>query len=271
MKTKSVISGLLALAISGATALAGGTTCSTAVSGVVSCPNGNSQCGIVVCVQGVGSTTTDSDGSYFLDLPGPGTYTICVDPTSLPTGTTVSGCQQFTVDCCNAYACIDFCLSGSICCPPPPSPSRCWLTGGGTISKTKGQPDYSFGGVVNPGCSPTAAGGGNWNVVDHVNGLHFKGLNIVVVNCGGVATKSPKVNVNTIDFTGVGTITGVEGNSFPTTLVTFVGHAEDHAESGANKDLLQLNAIDGSGNVLLHIDSLITTGNLQIHTSGCNK
>src|SRR5438309_4486662 len=36
------------------------------------------------------------------------------------------------------------------------------LTGGGTIKGGKGQPLHSFGGVVNPGCSPTAAGGGNW-------------------------------------------------------------------------------------------------------------
>jgi len=272
MTTKSVLSGLVALALSGASALA---TCAS-VSGVVECENGNSKCGIVVCVAGVGSTTTDSDGCYYLELPNLGCYTICVDPNSLPAGTSVSGCQKFTVDYCNPYACVDFCLYGSICCPPPPSPSRCWLTGGGTVGKTKGQPDYSYGGVVNPGCSPTAAGGGNWNVVDHKSGIHFKGQNIIVDDCFGAPTKSPKVDVRIIDFHGTGIVSGVAGNPLAVIPVTFVGRAVDNKDGGSNSDLLFISVTDGTTTWLQIGNSvddmaLISTGNLQIHTSGCNK
>ncbi len=56
-----------------------------------------------------------------------------------------------------------------------PAGAWCWLTGGGTVDKSKGVPHFSFGGVVNPGCSPTAAGGGNWNVVDHFLQIHTSG------------------------------------------------------------------------------------------------
>jgi hypothetical protein len=59
-------------------------------------------------------------------------------------------------------------------------------TGGGTVDKTKNVPNYSFGGVVYPGCSPKAADGGNWNVVDHYTGLQH----IIVDSCSGVPAAS---------------------------------------------------------------------------------
>jgi hypothetical protein len=158
----------------------------------------------------------------------------------------------------------------------------CWLTGGGTIDKDKGTPHYSFGGVVNPGCSPTAAGGGNWNVVDHFAGLHFKGLMISVIGCSGSSDKAPPVNLNVIDFEGFGTITGISGNSMPETAVCFRARAEDHGEPGGGKDRLYLRVYDcSSGHTFLLISANqsdptdiapveISTGNLQIHTSGCD-
>ena len=86
MKGKMFAMGLLALSLSAITASA------WSVSGVVSCPNGNSTSGIVVSIQGVGSTTTTATGAYLIELPDTtASYTICVDPTSLPAGTTVSG------------------------------------------------------------------------------------------------------------------------------------------------------------------------------------
>jgi hypothetical protein len=270
MKFKVTTAGLLALGLTAMTAQAWD------VSGVVSCPNGNSACGIVVCVSGVGSTMTSGNGAYQIQLPDtPGTYTICVETNTLPAGTTVSDCVTFSVDDNNPFASIDFTLSGSIC-GTPPSTGRCWLTGGGTIDKAKGKPHYSYGGVVNPGCSPTAAGGGNWNVVDHAAGLHFKGLDIVVISCSGVPDRSPKVNVNIIDFAGTGTIKGVSGNPKGLTAVTFVARAIDNGEPGHGKDQLYLQVVDSaSGQTLLQIGSdpdhpaTIATGNLQIHTSSC--
>jgi hypothetical protein len=112
------------------------------------------------------------------------------------------------------------------------------LTGGGTIGKSQGQPIYSFGGVVYPGCSPNAADGGNWNVIDHTTGLHFKGEQIIVDGCSGVPTSSPPVNVNVIDFHGVGVVDGVGP-------VTFVGRAIDNSESGGGSDMLFLIVSNG--------------------------
>jgi hypothetical protein len=136
--------------------------------------------------------------------------------------------------------------------------------------------------VVNPGCSPTAAGGGNWNVVDHVQNLHFKGLEIHVVGCSGPPTRSPKANVNTIDFVGTGTIVGIKGNPTPKTAVCFIARAIDVSEPGAHKDALYLDVMDcDTGETFLLISSNsdptvvapepISTGNLQIHVSGCSK
>jgi hypothetical protein len=252
------------------------------VSGVIACPNGGSSSGIVVSISGVGSTTTAGNGAYSIDLPDQGTYTVCVDPNSLPSGASIVGnsCVTFTADNgLNQFVNINFTLTGPFCSTNPPT-GPCWLTGGGTVEKSKGQPNYSYGGVVNPGCSPTAAGGGNWNVVDHVNGLHFKGLDITVVQCSGVPTKSPKVTVNVIDFIGTGYIEGISGNPFPKTPVNFVARAIDNADGGAGKDQLYLKVTDAANNVLLllssdrtHPDNVapetITTGNLQIHQSSC--
>jgi hypothetical protein len=275
MNGKLLATGLLSLGLSVMTAGAWN------VSGVVSCPNGNSCSSITVSIQGVGSTTTTANGAYLIELPDTdGTYTICVDPSSLPAGTSVSGCTTFSVDSNDEFANVDFTLSGDICTPPPGN-GPCWLTGGGTVFKTKGQPQFSYGGVVNPGCSPIAAGGGNWNVVDHAQGLHFKGQNITVVNCSGVPTKSPKVTVNVIDFTGTGILVGVAGNPAASRPVCFTAEAIDNSEPGAGKDALYLRVYDcNTGETLMLISNdnanpldvapaTISTGNLQIHQSSC--
>ena len=276
MKSKLALSGLVALALSAFTANA----CWN-VSGVVSCPNGNTAAGIVLNIPGVGSTTTTGNGAFFIDLPSQGTYTICIDESTLPAGASVSSksCVKFSVDNIHQFADINFTLKGAFCETPPP-PGPCWLTGGGTIDKGRGVPPFSYGGVVNPGCSPVAAGGGNWNVVDHARGLHFKGIDIVVIQCSGVPTKSPRVNVNIIDFMGTGTLTGVDGNPMPETAVSFIARAIDASEPGAGKDALYLNVFGNSPStslMLISTDSnpetvapvTITTGNLQIHTTSC--
>jgi len=257
-------------------ALSALTTSACLVTVRVACPNDTTASGIRVCIKDVGCKLTDGLGLVEIEVPYIGeTYEICVDESTLPAGTTIKkACQKIkVVDL--APPVVEFVLGGDICETPPP-PGPCWLTGGGTIDKTKGVPDYSFGGVVYPGCSPKAADGGNWNVVDHVNGLHFQGQQIVVDSCSGVSTKSPKVNVNIIDFHGIGILSGIGGNPAATIVVTFVGRAVDNLEPGANNDLLYLSVSDGGGTVLQIGNSaddpaLISTGNLQIHTSSCDK
>ena len=276
MKIKILAMGLLALCLSAVTASAWD------VSGVVSCPSGNSAANILVFITGVGSTTTSANGAFFLSLPDvAASYSICVDPSSLPSGATVSDCVSFSVDANDEFANVNFTLGGSFCGGPPIT-GPCWLTGGGTIGKAAHGPVFSFGGVVNPGCSPTAAGGGNWNVVDHVQHLHFKGLNITVIGCTGVSDKAPPVDVNIIDFQGTGTLVGIDGNPLIETPVCFTARAEDHGEPGGGKDRLYLNVTDcatGASLLLISTDPAnpldvapvaITKGNLQIHTSGCN-
>jgi hypothetical protein len=268
MKSKMMMSGLLAVALSGLTASA----CLVQVR--VACPNDTTAAGISVCIVGVGCATTDSLGIANILVPAFDTYTVCIDPSTLPAGATLKPlCQKIkVVDL--APPVLNFTLSGSFCTPPP-TPGPCWLTGGGTIGKTQGQPNYSFGGVVYPGCSPFAADGGNWNVVDHASGLHFQGQSIIVDNCSGVPTSSPKVTVNVIDFHGSGIIDGIGGNPAATVAVTFVGRAIDNNDGGSGADQLFLTVTDGT-TTLLQIGTsaaspaTISTGNLQIHQSSCN-
>jgi len=149
---------------------------------------------------------------------------------------------------------------------PPPKKGFCWLTLGGQIRDGDENTVYSYGGVVYPGCSATAAGGGNLNVDDHVTGLHFKGLDIINDGCSGVPTRSPRVTVNIIDFHGTGTVADDGGNKIP---VTFAGRATDINEPGHDIDELALTVTDLDGNVLISFDEIVDTGNVQIHQSSC--
>jgi hypothetical protein len=267
MKTKMLASALLAVALSGLTANA----CWLQVR--VACPNDRTASGIEVCVDGVGCVTTDDFGIALIHLPTFGTFNVCVTKATLPAGATLkTACQK--VICSGDFLTLDFSLDGDFCGTPPPS-GECWMTGGGTIGKPK-TPDFSYGGVVYPGCSPQAADGGNWNVIDHRSGLHFQGQHIFVDSCSGVSTKSPKVNVNIIDFHGEGIIDGISGNPDVQTPITFVGRAIDNLEPGGGNDKLFIQVMVGS-TVVLQIGNsaddpaTTSTGNLQIHTSGCNK
>jgi hypothetical protein len=268
MKLRILASALLAAALSGLTVSA----CNLTIR--VACPNDRTAAGIEVCVDGVGCVTTDDLGIALIHLPTTGTFNVCVTKATLPAGATLDqNCQQ--VVCTGDPLEVDFTLGGDFCGTPPPQ-GACWLTGGGTVGKVKGQPNFSYGGVVYPGCSPKAADGGNWNVIDHFSGLHFQGQHIVVDSCSGVSTKSPKVNVNIIDFHGDGIISGIGGNSSATVAVTFVGRAIDNLEPGGGNDQLFISVTDGVS-ILLQIGNsaadpaTISTGNLQIHTSSCGK
>jgi len=266
MNLKFKMYGMLALALAGLTANA----CIVTVR--VACPNDTTVAGIRVCIDGA-CAVTDGLGFASIAVDNFGTYTVCVDASTLPAGATLSPtCQKLKV-ISDAPPLLEFALGGTFCSTAPP-PGPCWLTGGGTIDKTKNVPNYSFGGVVYPGCSPKAADGGNWNVVDHYTGLHFQGQHIIVDHCEGVPTRSPKVTVNVIDFYGTGV---VKGNNSPTPTpfpVSFVGRAIDNAESGGGSDMLYLKVFDASG-VIMQIGAsadnpaTITTGNLQIHQTSC--
>jgi hypothetical protein len=266
-----MMSGLLAVALSSLTASA----CLVQIR--IACPNDRAASGVTVCIAGslTGCAVTDDLGIVSIQVPQVGNYKVCVDPSSLPAGATLSPlCQNIKV-LTEDTTYVDFSLGGNFCSTPPP-PGPCWLTGGGTIGKGK-TPDFSYGGVVYPGCSPKAAQGGNWNVVSHNDGLHFSGQSIVVDGCSGVPTSSPKVTVNVIDFHGTGILSGIGGNPDATIAVTFIGRAVDNHDGGAGADQLYVQVRDGSNNVVLQIGTsaaapaTVSTGNLQIHQSSCNN
>ena len=89
-------------------------------------------------------------------------------------------------------------------------------------------------------------------------------------------TRSPRVNVNIIDFHGTGTIDGIDGNPETKIAVTFVGRVIDNQESGGGADKLFIRVNNGAIVVLQIGNSAadpatVSTGNLQIHTSSCNN
>ena len=271
MKLKYIAVCLLAAALSAATA-------SAHILVTVLCPeSGKSAAGIQVCatlstdssVQFCGQT--DVNGFVAIIPSTAGLYHVCV-VSGLPAGATLAQpCQDVNFQFIDIP--VEFDLSGPFCTGVPSG--FCWETGGGTIAKLKGKPVWTFGGVIYPGCSPTAAGGGNLNIVNHVTGLHFKGTDFVVDDCRGVPTRSPKVTVNIIDWHGTGYVSGDDESK--QTPVTFVGTFRDAKESGANADGLFIRVVDLSGAVVFQIGggpddlALLTTGNVQIHQSSCGK
>jgi hypothetical protein len=270
---KMLVCGLLAAVLSCVTANA----CRVPIR--VACPNDNTASGIHITVYDngvfIGDGVTDGLGIFEIEVPWIlNTYAICVDTATLPAGATLKKpCQNvFVAD--PTVPVVTFVLGGDFCANTPP-PGPCWLTGGGTLYKDKGSPPFSFGGVVYPGCSPKAAAGGNWNVIDHSNGLHFQGQTIIVDSCSGVPTSSPKVTVNVIDFHGFGIVNGIGGNPDATIAVTFVGRCIDNQDGGAGSDQMYLKVVDASNNTIILIGTsaalpaTISTGNLQIHQSSC--
>jgi hypothetical protein len=268
MKSKLLTLSVLALAVSALTASA----CLVQVR--VASPNDNTPAGIRVCIAGsiTGSAITESLGIAVLQVPAVGNYTVCVDESTLPAGAKLNpNCTKIKV-LTEDTTFVDISLSGDFCSTPPP-PGACWMTGGGTIGKGK-TPDFSYGGVVYPGCSPKAAEGGNWNVVSHADGLHFQGQSIVVDSCSGEPTRSPRVDVRIIDFHGNGILRGIGGNPAETVPCTFVARVVDNHDGGAGSDLLYLNVTIGATTVLQIGNSAadpttVSTGNLQIHQSSC--
>jgi hypothetical protein len=246
----------------------------------VLCPNGNSAAGISVCATpdfacnncGPFCGVTDANGLALVCVPSDDHYNFCVDLKTLPKGAVLVGsaCQDIMTGA-DAPP-LEFLLGGDFCTPPVVGP--CWETGGGTLDKVKGDNVWTFGGVIYPGCSSAAAGGGNLNIVNHVNGLHFKGENFIVDDCRGVSTRSPKVTVNIIDWHGTGEVSDAAGDNIP---VTFVGTFMDAHDGGAGADGLYIQVTDLSGNLVFQIgggpDSLdlLTTGNVQIHQSSCGS
>jgi hypothetical protein len=252
--------------------------------------------GVTVTIKGVSVATfeasgaTGADGKFAIGvLDFPASYTVTV---AVPNGATVISPENpYTVVIPEAIVppYVVTLVSSAAC-----ANSACWLTGGGAkfsnilgINVAEKGPQHSFGGNVNPGCSPTAGDGGSWNHVAHGLKLHFHGQAIRVIRCGNVpgipeGSESPVTPFNFIEFEGVGTLTGVAGNKVDYGEVTFWARAEDRnepgssgAKDGALVDRYYLRVWDSLGVNRLLVDNgagapvPITDGNLQIHISSC--
>jgi len=249
--------------------------------------------------------TTDQDGHYFISLPEePCCYTAAVVLGANESAVNpASGSYEFCTTESDFEFTRDFVISSPSC-----SAGRCWLTGGGAKfsaitgtnlgqAKTpKANKLFNWGGNVNPGCSPTAGQGGQWNTIDDAQKLHFQGFAMHVVRCGNVdgippGSTSPVTPFNFIEWEGTGRVKGIQGNKADYPLVYFFARAEDRNEPGSNgqrdgagKDRYFLNVYTQQGNptgssiMLVDIDGnpatvdplIITDGNMQIHVSSCD-
>lgn len=185
-------------------------------------------------------------------------------------------------------------------CPEVRESGACWLTGGGARFETpEGTNDtykhFNWGGNVYPSCDPHPGIGGQWNMIDNVQNLHFMGTEIEVIRCGNVddheaGSESPVTPFNFIEFQGIGTLKGVHGNDANYGIVHFWAHVQDRNEPGsqgmddlAGRDRIFMNVFTnpadpvGSSVVLFDRDGdpgtmdpqTITDGNLQLHASSC--
>lgn len=265
--------------------------------------------GVVVRVSGSGSFTasgtTDANGFYHIPMPDvAGDYTAELDPTSLPSDGIVlvpgPGPFAFSLSDSKGTATRHWLVDSASCAAQQ---GTCWMTGGGAkfssitnIGMAEKGPQHSFGGNVNPSCSPYPGQGGQWNHVAHSAKLHFLGSVIRVVRCGNVADEippgstSPVTPYNFIEYEGTGTLKGIQGNKADHGIVSFFARAEDRNEPGSNgaKAGAQIdryyihvfsNAADPAGSTLLLVDGdgsaptvdpvTITGGNLQLHISSC--
>ena len=126
--------------------------------------------GLTVTVTGGGFTGSDTTGNYgsgawAVFLPDtPATYTIAVTGNSAPIISPTS--LTFSTTAANNAITIDILIDGQGC-----QQVACWLTAGGVkfnpitnareAELDKG-PAHTWGGNVNPGCSPTAGEGGQF-------------------------------------------------------------------------------------------------------------
>lgn len=247
------------------------------------------------------SGSTDDGGAYHIDLSEtPQCYTVTLNGATLPSdATTVIPNSSSYVVCTTPD---DFVFTRDWLIHSDQCSGLCWLTGGGVkfeqitdSNNAEHGPKINFGGNVHPSCSADPGQGGQWNHVDHVLKLHFQGDSIPTVHCGNVpgippGSDSPKTPVNFIEYTGTGTLKGIQGNKVDYGTVYFFARAEDRNEPGSNgaKDgalidryFLRVYASqsDPIGTTLLLFDidgdsstvdpKTITGGNLQMHFSSC--
>lgn len=257
----------------------------TAVSGVtvqVNGPNGFTASGM-----------TDAEGLYSVYMPYKenGVFFASIDLAAVGGGVVVSPSQPAALSwpADSDTTTIDWVVDVAGCVQ-----KGCWLTGGGAkfspiagIAVAEKGPKVSFGGNVNPSCSPDPGEGGQWSHVDHDLKLFFQGRAITVDECGTLfppeGSTSPRTPYTYILYHGTGVLKGIGGNKYEKLDACFSARAEDRNEpgssgqrDGAYKDRYFLRVFDcATDATLLVLEStpgepiIITDGNLQLHVSSC--
>ena len=266
--------------------------------------------GIEIAPGGVifASDSTDANGYYFTSIPREPTDTIAIlRQSSLPADATIilqpGGQQMFNSDDNGGQIEIDWLIDSETCQTPPPPEGVCWMTGGGIKfdniigeMTARLQPKHSIGGVVHPGCSPDASGGGQWNHVDRSLKEHYQIFDVQQVSCGNVddhppGSESPVTPFNYIEWVGTGRMKGIRGNKTNEESVFFFGRVEDRNEPGSEGPAMgtdidryflrawkigeggaetELLCVDEDGDCSSVDPLTITGGNLQLHITSCD-
>lgn len=240
----------VALGIAVLGVLGTGTAWACHVEGTVRCyPEGLPLGGITVNVFEAGTgnviatSTTADDGTYYVLIKPDGTIPPGLFVTlDLPSGASFvnpAGPVALTTE--NTF------LDWAVDAPELCGNLGCWLTAGGAkinpltnITLAEKGPKINFGGNVNPGCSPTAGDGGNWNHLDKTFNYHFQMSAIQVLRCGNVdgippGSTSPVTPYNFIEWKGQGrAVKPINADITKGSPVCFYARAEDRNEPGSN-------------------------------------
>lgn len=259
------------------------------LSGGVTCASGLPFSGVTINVTGTNcdgpyaaSTQTDADGNYLFDFPCPGAYTASIDMHTLPADATAVTFSQssFVVDDNFPNNGIYWQVTSAACQVPQ---STCRLAG--LAAKTEFRSGRlvvsGFGGLVRPSCQ----GSNCWDHVDGGKKLNFHSTAIQITNCGDGGTTAQPFHF--IEFSGTGTLKGIDGNRANYGTVYFVARAEDRRQFGKTLSppdryfiRIYSNAADPVGSTLVLLGGNtsdpaantvpITLGELQVRKTTCN-
>ena len=153
----------------------------------------------------------------------------------------------------------------------------CGLAGGGIIVDKFKRLEHFFNGNISGADSSDGAERGHWTHVALVAKLSFRSTVVQTISCGTVAgalpSSSPSFSV--IEFSGVGTLKGFDGNKDVYNMVYFTVQAEDHGKRDGDADryYLRVYTADGVTRLLvsgdpsnpMHIVTVpVSSGNLRI-------
>ena len=120
----------------------------------------------------------------------------------------------------------------------------CELSGDGIIRGSSKRPEHSFHGNISSTVLPDGTRRGNWTDVAHQSKLLFQSTVVQTVNCLG----SP---AHAIEFSGLGTLKGIDGNKARFNQVHFTVRADDQGRHGHGKDGYYLRVYTSDGDTLL--------------------